>query len=219
MTRHLVYLHGFASSAQSSKAAALRERFRAIGVNLHTPDFNAPDFETLTISRMIEQVRRECEALPPGPVALIGSSLGAFVAIQAAAAAASDRVHPIDRLVLLAPALDFSLKHDRKIGPEALAHWRDTGTLDVFHYGFGEMRRVGYGLYEDAQQYDPFQTDVPVPMLIVQGQHDDAVDPGMVERFAASRPNVRLRMVDDGHQLLRSLDLIWDETLRFLDLT
>jgi hypothetical protein len=40
----------------------------------------------------------------------------------------------------------------------------------------------------------------------------------MVERFAAARPNVTLHMVEDDHQLLGSLDLIWDETVRFLEL-
>lgn len=212
--RQVYYLHGFASSPQSSKARFLRERLKTAGVELHCPDFNEPDFETLTISRMLDRVAAEISARPAGPVALIGSSLGAFVAIQAAARG----VDLVNRLVLLAPALDFSLKDDKKIGPAAVARWRETGGLDVFHYGYGETRRVGYPLYADAQQYDPFRADLRIPTLIVQGTRDDAVDPAMVERFAAARPNVTLHMVDDDHQLLGSLELIWHETARFLDL-
>ena len=228
--RQVFYAHGFASSPQSSKVRFLRERLNAIGVDLHCPDFNEPDFETLTISRMIDQLTDAIAHVPAGPVALIGSSLGAFVAIFAAMhprretsstyvrSPSASTVHPVDRLVLLAPALDFSLKNDKQIGPAALAGWRDTGSLDVFHYGFGEMRPVGYGLYADAQRYDPFHADLRVPTLIVQGRRDESVDPDMVERFAATRPNVTLRMVDDDHQLLGSLELIWHETARFLDL-
>lgn len=216
MKREVVYLHGFASSAQSSKARFLRDRLNTIGVELHCPDLNEPDFETLTISRMLEQLARRIEALPAGPVALVGSSLGALVAIQAAVAPQVPG-RPIDRLVLLAPALDFSLKNDRQLGP-SLGRWRENGTLDVFHYGYGENRRVGYALYTDAQQYDPFRAALTVPTLIIQGRRDAAVDPAMVERFAAARPNVTLRMVDDDHQLLASLELIWDETIRFLEL-
>ena len=77
---HLFYLHGFASTASSTKAAFLAERFARYGCPLHVPDFNAPAFETLTTTRMIGQVRAAIDALPPGPVVLIGSSLGAFVA-------------------------------------------------------------------------------------------------------------------------------------------
>ena len=52
-------------------------------------------------------------ALVPGPVTLIGSSLGGFVAWhvaarQAEAEGAEGRAtHPVERLVLLAPAFDF----------------------------------------------------------------------------------------------------------------
>jgi hypothetical protein len=40
----------------------------------------------------------------------------------------------------------------------------------------------------------------------------------MVQRFAAARPAMTLRMVDDDHQLGSSLDLMWRETAAFLGL-
>ena len=54
----VLYLHGFASSARSSKATFFARKFRDAGVELQTPDLNQPDFSTLTITRMVEQVRR-----------------------------------------------------------------------------------------------------------------------------------------------------------------
>src|SRR5918995_443965 len=97
--RQLVYLHGFASSAQSSKAAFLAERAREVGMGFQAPDLNDPDFETLTISRMIDRVGRLLTAMPADPVTLIGSSLGAVVALFAMQAEASRRP---DSLVLMA---------------------------------------------------------------------------------------------------------------------
>jgi uncharacterized protein len=81
--------------------------------------------------------------------------------------------------------------------------------VDVFHHGYDEMRPIGFALYEDAGRYDPFAARVDVPMLIFQGRADDAVDPAAVERFARGRPTVTLRLLDDGHQLLESLEVIW----------
>ena len=84
MTPHVFYLHGFASSALSTKAAYLARCLDAFGVSLRCPDFNEPDFSTLTMTRMIGQLARALDALPPGPVTLIGSSLGGTLAILAA---------------------------------------------------------------------------------------------------------------------------------------
>src|SRR5688500_3274143 len=107
----IFYLHGFASSARSSKATFVASRLRELGVELHTPDFNAPDFSTLTITRMVDQVGRAIGSAPD-PVVLIGSSLGAFVAVQVALK------HPgrVARMVLLAPALDFGGNRMRSLG-------------------------------------------------------------------------------------------------------
>src|SRR5712691_9205066 len=85
MERSIFYLHGFASSPKSTKAAYLGERFRRYGLTLHCPDFNQPDFSTLTLTRMLEQLDREIAAAGAGPATLIGSSLGGTLAILAAA--------------------------------------------------------------------------------------------------------------------------------------
>ncbi|MCK7491545.1 MAG: hypothetical protein MZW92_07495 [Comamonadaceae bacterium] len=54
--RHVFYLHGFASSPESTKAAFFAERLRPHGLGLHCPDFNEPDFEHVTVTRMLGQV-------------------------------------------------------------------------------------------------------------------------------------------------------------------
>ena len=207
----VLYLHGFASSAQSSKARFFREKLAAHGVELVTPDFNEPDFSTLTVTRMLAQVRAEID-MASDPVALIGSSLGAFVAVNAAARDSAR----VDRLILLAPALDFGGNRMRDLGDRGLDEWRRTDTLQVFHYGYGRLVPVHYELYSDATQYDALNAAVEQPVLIFQGTRDTAVDPATVERWATARPNVELHLLDDDHQLLSSLDVIWTESARFL---
>ena len=212
---HVLYLHGFASSAQSSKAAFFRSKFEAHGIAVHTPDFNAPDFSTLTVSRMLGQVHDVVQTLGPGPVTLIGSSLGGFVAVHAALRDAGR----IDRLVLLAPALDFGGNRMREMGDRGIEEWRRSNRLEVFHYGFGRLMPVHFELYTDAARYDAFNARIDLPIQIFQGRRDVSVDPATVERWAEARPNVVLHMLDDDHQLLGSLETIWGETAGFMGLT
>jgi uncharacterized protein len=224
---HLFYLHGFASSPGSTKAKFFERHLAPYGVTLHCPDLNAPDFETLTITRMVGQVERAILSLPAAPTVLIGSSLGALVALHIASrwskrCASADpgliAQYPIDRLVLLAPALDFARSREHHLGGEGVARWRDAGTLPVYHYGEGRTRNVHYGLYEDALKYDAFASYLDFPILVFHGRRDEAVSPDAVEAFARSRPNVILRMLDDDHQLIGSLERIWKETATFVGL-
>jgi uncharacterized protein len=211
---HLLYLHGFASSARSSKAAYFRVRAAERGVDLLTPDFNEPDFTGLTISRMVGQVLDLMRGLPSGPVSVVGSSLGAFVALQVAL----EEPACVDRLVLLAPALDFSGNRLEDLGDRGLDEWRRTDTLNVFHYGFGRMMPVRFGLYEDAAKYQALNVRIGIPIQIFQGRRDAAVSPETVQRWAEDRPNVQLHLLDDDHQLIASLDEIWQKMAEFLDI-
>lgn len=206
-----IYLHGFASSVHSSKATYLGDRLRARGFDVRVPDLNLPDFPTLTVTRMLERTRELMDESAE-PVTIFGSSLGGYVAVNAAAKW-PDR---IERLVLLAPALDFS---DQGLGAPngaSLADWKRDGQVMVFHFGYGRMMPIGYALYEDARRYDAMRAQVNMPVLIFQGRRDTVVNPAIVERWAAARSGVDLRLLDDDHQLASSLPVIWDATSRFL---
>jgi pimeloyl-ACP methyl ester carboxylesterase len=209
----VVYLHGFASSSRSSKATFIASKLAPYGLTLESPDLNEPDFTTLTVTRMLTQVG---DVIGGGtaPVALIGSSLGGFVGVQAAVR------HParVSHLVLLAPALDFGGNRMRELGGVGLENWKASNRLNVFHYGYGRVMPVHFELYEDARRYDSFNAKVAQPVQVFQGRMDDAVDPATVERWCSARPNVELHMLDDGHQLLDSLEVIWGEMKRFLGL-
>jgi pimeloyl-ACP methyl ester carboxylesterase len=213
--RHAVYLHGFASSPASSKASWFSRALPPLGVGYACPDFNLPSFETLTVTRMIEQTLDAVQAAEAGPVALIGSSLGAYVAVHAAVADAGRR---IDRLILLAPALDFGGHRLTHLGPHSIAAWRDAGKVTVFHYGLGGPRDVGFELYQDAAQYDAFDASLDLPILVVQGRRDDVVAPAMVERWCATRSSTELHLVDDGHQLADTMPVIWEKSRHWLGL-
>lgn len=212
--RHVIYLHGFASSPSSSKAQRFARELALRGVGYSCPDLNEPAFETLTITRMLDQTRAIVETVD-APVALVGSSLGAFVAVHAAD---RDRTGKIDRLVLLAPALDFGGNRLRQLGEHGIEEWRRRGKLSVFHYALNEPRDVGFALYEDAARYDAITLDLRQPSLVFQGRHDASVDPAMVEQWCRKRSNTTLRMMDDDHQLTASIETIWQVTSGYFGL-
>ncbi|MBM3751895.1 MAG: alpha/beta fold hydrolase [Acidimicrobiia bacterium] len=211
--RHVIYLHGFASSPASGKAEQFRDACEAQGTGFTCPDLNQPAFETLTTSRMLAQVREIVAGVPGGPVALVGSSLGAFVAVLAAH---EDTTGRIDRLVLLAPALDFGGNRLTHLWEHSVEDWKRAGSLTVFHYADERDRQIGYALYEDAGRYDALTLPVTRPTLVFQGTKDDVVTPGMVQAWAHGQPLVDLRMLADGHQLSTSIHTILTESLEFL---
>ncbi len=208
------YLHGFASSARSTKAAYFGEKFASLGVAFRCPDFNEPDFGSLTMTRMLEQLGGELSKTPGGPAALIGSSLGGTLAILAAARFAER----IDRLVLLAPAVMFAKPGHHLLPPERVEEWRLSGALRFYHYAYGEERPLGFAFYQDSLDHDAFDAPFVQPTLVFQGLRDASVDYRTVEAFARARPNVTLSLLDDDHQLTASLPRIWNDVASFLEL-
>jgi pimeloyl-ACP methyl ester carboxylesterase len=207
----VVYLHGFASSARSTKATFFAEKLAAKGIEMSVPDLNQPDFSTLTVTRMLKQAADAIDAAGE-PVALIGSSLGGFVAVQAAV----EHAARVQRIVLLAPALDFDGNRLSELGDRGLDEWKSSNRLDVFHYAYGRVMPVQYELYADARRYNAFDAPLTQPVQVFQGRRDSSVDRDTVARWAAARPNVELHLLDDDHQLVGSLGEIWKQMERFL---
>jgi pimeloyl-ACP methyl ester carboxylesterase len=212
--RRVFYLHGFASSSRSTKAGFFAERLQAHGVAVHRPDFNQPDFASLTITRMLDQLAGEIGASGDGPVTLMGSSLGGALAILAAARMPS----AVDRVVLMAPAVMFAKPGHHLLPPERIETWRTNGAMPFFHYAYNEERPLNFAFYEDTLRYDPFAAAFSQPTLVFQGRHDASVDHRSVEQFAKRRPNVRLLLLDDDHQLIASLPRMWTDVEAFLGL-
>jgi pimeloyl-ACP methyl ester carboxylesterase len=208
-----MYLHGFASSARSTKAGWFGERLRAYGIELRCPDFNEPEFATMTLTRMIARLEQEL-ADRDAPVSLIGSSLGGTLAILGAARF-KDR---IGKMVLLAPAVMFAKPGHHLLPPDRIEEWARRGTLSVFHHQDGAERPLNYSFYEDSLRYDAFGAEFMQPTLIFQGLRDTSVDYQTVEQFARPRPNVTLSLVEDDHQLIASLPFMWDAMRDFLGL-
>lgn len=206
MTR-MVYLHGFASGPSSNKARFFRELLEGAGARVDVPDLAGGDFEHLTITGQLQALH---EAAAGEPVALMGSSMGGYVAALYAA-----RHAEVTRLVLLAPAFGFARRWPERLGSEAVENWRRTGWMDVFHYADGRNRAISYALLEDGVQYEEYP-DFAQPALIFHGAQDDVVPAELSRRFVARHPNATLEIVDSGHEMLDALDSVGPKVTEFL---
>ena len=210
---NVFYLHGFASSPKSTKVGYFTERFREHRIDVRCPDFNQPDFTTMTLTRMLDQLGSELKG-GSGAATLIGSSLGGTLAILAAAKFAPR----VERLVLMAPAVMFAKPGHHLLPPERIDEWQRRGALPFFHYAYNGERSLNFSFYEDSLKHDAFQAAVSQPTLIFQGLRDASVDHRTVEAFAAVRPNATLSLLEDDHQLIASLPQIWEGVADFLGL-
>ena len=207
-----VYLHGFASGPGSTKARVFRERMAAAGCEISVPTLDEGDFTGLTITRQLAVARREVE-WASGPVRLIGSSMGGYLAALVAA-----RDPRVEALVLMAPAFDIQAGWRARYGEAKLAEWRRLGARPTFHYAHGTERPIGYGLYEDMGRHDP-RPRISVPALVFIGRRDDVVDPAAVEAWARANPTARLVWLDSGHELTDQIETIWSLSAAFFGLS
>jgi len=203
-------MHGFGSGPASRKARHLADRFAAEGLRLEVPDLTPGEdgFERSSPSSMLAEAEHAL-AGAPGPHAIVGSSLGGYLA-----AVAATRNPAIERLVLLAPAFRLFERWNRRLTDAEREEWRLLGR-EVFHFASARKRRLGWQFHEDARGYPAFP-EVRVPTLCISGRRDASVPLEDVAAFVARTPGARLVEVDDDHELAGSLDRVFEEALAFL---
>jgi pimeloyl-ACP methyl ester carboxylesterase len=200
-----LYLHGFASGPQSSKAVALAKHYAAKGIALERLDLRVPSLEELSLSAILRTVRAAIGAAEDTRqrAVLIGSSLGGYAA--ALAAAEDPRVCA---LVLLAPAFDLMARWRQRLGDSRWQAWQESGWLTIDDWVSRKKTRLSFEFTRDAMAVEARLSswpDVRVPTLIVHGVHDETVAIDSSRQWAAGKRHVRLVEVDDGHELTVSL--------------
>lgn len=209
---YFIYLHGFASSPQSTKAVYLRDRFAELNIDLKIPDLNQGDFSHLTISRQIQQAAAQL-APPPAAVTAIGSSLGGLTA-----AWLGEKHSQIQRLVLLAPAFEFFSHWLTQLGTQKLQQWQAEKYLMVYHYREKRSLPLHYDFVLDADRYQEQQLSRPIPTLILHGRYDETIPISASRQFAQNRPWVQLVELESDHALGDVLPEIWGIIKNFCQL-
>jgi uncharacterized protein len=215
MISQLIYLHDFASSPDFSMARYFRNQFAERGLALQAPDLNVPDFEHLTLTAILERIAETVRRSPVGPVYLIGASFGALAALHFMGRYADAEGARVAKLLLIGPVFEPTRQWQKALNPAQMARWRETGWMDVLHFASNTPRPLHYGYYEDLQNYDTWGLRVDVPILIYHGLRDQTIDVIDTARFAQTRPNVVLELLDGDHELLSQQGPMWNGMNKF----
>jgi pimeloyl-ACP methyl ester carboxylesterase len=203
IVKRVLYLHGFASSPRGRKVTLLSEILEPEGIRVVAPDLNVPSFQRLDFKAMARIAL--WEARVHRPAVLVGSSLGALVALEG-----SRQGVPVP-LVLIAPALGFGARWMEKL-PVGEA-------LNFFHHGEGRDLPIHRAFFEELAHLEVDREPPPQPVTIVIGRKDESVPyegvHGTWERWEASgKLAAGSRFVDipeGDHGLVDSVGLIADE--------
>jgi pimeloyl-ACP methyl ester carboxylesterase len=219
-TQGVVFLPGFRSDMQGSKALALREHCAATGRALLRFDYgghgeSAGRFEDGTIGAWAADAIAVLDALTEGPQVLIGSSMGGWIALLVARA----RPGRVAGLIGIAPAPDFT---EKLMWPA----FTEAQRAEIIQHGvlhlpsdYGEPTPITRALIEDGKRHNVLDAPIPLacPVRILQGMRDPDVPWRHALRIvdAIAGDDVRLHLVKDGdHRLSRPQDLrLLTETL------
>jgi pimeloyl-ACP methyl ester carboxylesterase len=210
----VLWLGGFASDMTGTKAQALAEWAARSGRAFVRFDYfghgaSSGDFQQGTITRWRQDALAVLDQLTSGPVVLVGSSMGGWIACLVALA----RAERIAAMVLIAPAADFT---DKLIWPSMSAEQRRQIQASGVWVRPSPYEEPGLpitrALIEDGARWSilPGPVGTKAPVRILQGGRDEDVPwTHALELYhALESGDAVFTLVRDGdHRLSRPQDL------------
>jgi pimeloyl-ACP methyl ester carboxylesterase len=211
--RTFVWLCGFKSDMQGTKVLALERWAAGAGHGCLAFDYSGHGasegvFEDGTLSRWRQDTLDVLDAQSSGPLVLVGSSMGGWLALLAALA----RPRRVAGLVLVAPAPDFTEKLlwaglPEQARAEILEHGYTLRPSD-----YDEPYRITRALIDDGRAWQLLDgpLELACPVRLLQGMRDEEVPWQHAERLlqVLSTDDIVLTLVKDGdHRLSRDTDI------------
>jgi hypothetical protein len=191
-TTHLLYLHGFRSSPQSTKARQVAAWVQAhhLTVTWWCPQLPPSPREAMAM------VTQGVATWPHASMAVAGSSLGGFYATHVAETRGC-------RAVLLNPAVNPARDLAKYIGEQTA--WHDPSERFLFEPGFvDELRALEHGPVARPDDY-----------LAIIAKGDEVLD---WREMTGRYPGARIKLLEGGDHALSDFDTHMQDMMDFLDL-
>lgn len=209
-----VWLGGFKSDMAGTKASVLSDWASDTAKAFVRFDYSGHGrssgrFESGTIGQWTAEAIAVIDACTAGPLVLVGSSMGAWLALLAARA----RPERVAALLLVAPAADFTERLMwADFSPEVRQEIETKGAWARPSAHGEEPHVITRQLIEDGRCW--LVMDAPIqfagPVRILQGGRDPDVPEAHARALAAliQSPDLRFDLIQDGdHRLSRPQDL------------
>jgi len=214
----LVWLSGYRSDMESTKATALDAEAGRLGLGLLRFDLSGHGrsegrLEDGTISRWLTEALAIVRAETEGPQIFVGSSMGGYLALLAVRALVeAGEAERLAGLILIAPAVDFTEKLIwERISDEARREIVEKGAWRRPSAYSGEPDVFTRALIEDGRKHLLLGDAICIacPTAVLQGMRDPDVPYAhalaLIERLEAP---ATLTLIKDGdHRLSRPQDL------------
>jgi len=214
-----IWLGGFKSDMEGTKAQAMVSYAAKLGCPSLRFDYSGHGasggkFSEGTISRWVSESLAVFRAKTKGPQILVGSSMGAWIALRLAQQL--KKIKEPERLaglLLIAPAPDFTAELMEPAFSKAHIEELETkGYIEEPSEYSDEPNIITKALIEDGRENLVLGSDLSfsVPVRILQGMQDPDVPHAHALKLMEAMPhdNVTLTLVKDGdHRLSRDQDI------------
>ena len=198
----IILCHGFSTGKDGRTNVRLEEILNKQKISTFRFDFfghgeSEGKFEEITTSEAVDDVLNAIEFIRESGyerIGLVGSSFGGMASLFAASR--SDNLYV---LALKSPVSDYKSMSETRRSEQELEDWKEKGFIELEGPN-GEMRRLNYSFYEDAEKVDAYEAvkKIKVPALIVHGDADETVPIEQSLKTASLIEDCRLEVIEGG---------------------
>lgn len=210
----VLFLPGFKSDMEGSKAIYLEEQCKARGQSFIRFDYSGHgvsdgDFAEGTIGSWLDDALAIIDELADGSVILVGSSMGGWVSLLAA----HERPERVAGLIGIAAAPDFTKDMQAaRLSDQQMQEIEEQGYTELPNDYSDEPYIITKALIEDGNQRCLLDTEMPLqmPVRLVQGMKDADVEWQKAHRIKNAitdeNKDVEVILVEEGDHRLSEPD-------------
>ena len=210
-TPGVLFCPGFNSDMQGTKALALEDWCRELGIQFTRFDYfghgeSDGTVERGTIGRWRDDALAMLDQVTRGPQLIVGSSMGGWIMLLATLL----RPQRVVGLVGIAPAPDFSRRiREHRLDEHQLRQLEETGYCEM-PSAYGDPYQISREMLDEGENHLLLDEEIPIdqPVRLIHGQCDEDVpwETSLTIARQLRSKNVEVQLVKSGDHRLSGTD-------------